>query len=327
MTQPILEHDSVAFQAARNAENQLWADFHLKPKTRWFKIAPDDLRVRVLEFGHGDPVLVVPGNTGDPYALAPLLPQLVGYHVFVMARPGGGLSDGFDHEQVDVHNFAVDLFSQIMDKLDLKSAPIIAHSIGAHWATWFALAYPDRVQQLILLGNPGRMLMTKTPTLLKMAMMPGLGKWFMKRQIPKSAKRAWGPLHRMGTDPAAVSALPQSFADCVYAFDHLPNYQLATLSLLRTMNQEKYHNALKESQLRELSVPMTLIWGTNDTFANPELGQEIAAVVQHGELLTVNGAGHEPWIDDPKKVGTIVRLRLKENHLRAAVSQTSANEW
>ncbi|EPC73628.1 alpha/beta hydrolase, partial [Lacticaseibacillus paracasei subsp. paracasei Lpp41] len=100
MTQPILEHDSVAFQAARNAENQLWADFHLKPKTRWFKIAPDDLRVRVLEFGHGDPVLVVPGNTGDPYALAPLLPQLVGYHVFVMARPGGGLSDGFDHEQV-----------------------------------------------------------------------------------------------------------------------------------------------------------------------------------------------------------------------------------
>lgn len=92
--------------------------------------------------------------------------------------------------------------------------------------------------------------MTKTPTLLKMAMMPGLGKWFMKRQIPKSAKRAWGPLHRMGTDPAAVSALPQSFADCVYAFDHLPNYQLATLSLLRTMNQEKYHNALKESQLR-----------------------------------------------------------------------------
>ncbi|EPC97756.1 alpha/beta hydrolase, partial [Lacticaseibacillus paracasei subsp. paracasei Lpp227] len=162
MTQPILEHDSVAFQAARNAENQLWADFHLKPKTRWFKIAPDDLRVRVLEFGHGDPVLVVPGNTGDPYALAPLLPQLVGYHVFVMARPGGGLSDGFDHEQVDVHNFAVDLFSQVMDKLDLKSAPIIAHSMGAHWATWFALAYPDRVQQLILLGNPGRMLMTKT---------------------------------------------------------------------------------------------------------------------------------------------------------------------
>ncbi|OLS10876.1 alpha/beta hydrolase [Lacticaseibacillus casei] len=321
MTQPILEHDSVAFQAARNAENQLWADFNLKPKARWFKLPPDELRVRVLEFGHGDPVLIVPGNTGDPYPFAPLLPQLAGYHLFVLARPGGGLSDGFDHEQVDVHQFAVDLIGQIMDKLDLKSAPIIAHSMGAHWATWFALAHPERVDQLILLGNPGRMLMTKTPGMLKMAMMPGLGQWFMKRQIPKSAKRAWGPLHRMGTDPVAVSKLPQSFAACVYAFDHLPNYAVSTLSLLRSMNSEKNHNGLGEDQLRHLSVPTTLIWGTNDALARPELGQEIAAVVQHGELVTINGAGHEPWIDDPEKVGTIIRLKLKDSRLRAELSR------
>lgn len=321
MTQPILEHDSVAFQAARNAENQLWADFNLKPKARWFKLPPDNLRVRVLEFGHGDPVLIIPGNTGDPYPFAPLLPQLAGYHLFVLARPGGGLSDGFDHEQVDVHQFAVDLIGQIMDKLDLKSAPIIAHSMGAHWATWFALAHPERVDQLILLGNPERMLMTKTPGILKMAMMPGLGQWFMKRQIPKSAKRAWGPLHRMGTDPVAVSKLPQSFAACVYAFDHLPNYTVSTLSLLRSMNSEKKHNGLGEDQLRHLSVPTTLIWGTNDALAKPELGQEIAAVVQRGELVTINGAGHEPWIDEPEKVGTIIRLKLKDSRLRAALGR------
>ncbi|SSA28673.1 alpha/beta fold hydrolase [Lacticaseibacillus rhamnosus] len=326
MTQPILEHDSVAFQAARNAENQLWLDFHLKPKTRWLKIAPTEsaeanLRVRVLEFGHGDPVLMIPGNTGDPYELAPLLPQLAGYHLFVLALPGSGLSDGFDYEQVKVHDFAVELIGQVMDQLDLKTVPIIAHSLAAHWATWFALPYPERVDQLILLGKPGRMLMTSTPAPLKPALNPVLSRWFMKRQIPKSAKRAWGPLHRMGTDPAAVSALPQSFADCVHAFTHLPHYQLTSLSLLRSMYRSKESNVLPERYLRQLTVPMSLIWGTNDPFANPELGQEIAAVVQHGELTTINGAGHEPWIDDPEKVGTIVRLKLKDSELRAAVSR------
>jgi pimeloyl-ACP methyl ester carboxylesterase len=57
-------------------------------------------------------VLVVPGNTGDGFPFAPLLPHrdLVRYTV-----------------------------STVLDSLGIDRVPIVAHSMGGHWSQPFAM--------------------------------------------------------------------------------------------------------------------------------------------------------------------------------------------
>jgi hypothetical protein len=46
------------------------------------------IRVRISETGEGDPVVIVPGNTGDGFPFIPLLPHLRGRRVITINRPG-----------------------------------------------------------------------------------------------------------------------------------------------------------------------------------------------------------------------------------------------
>lgn len=88
------------------------------------------IRVRVTETGEGDPVVIVPGNTGDGFPFIALLPYLLGRRVITINRPGGGLSEGMAHTRVDFHDFAVETLTTVFDALGLVRAPIIAHSMG-----------------------------------------------------------------------------------------------------------------------------------------------------------------------------------------------------
>ncbi len=58
------------------------------------------MNLRVTEIGSGEPLVIVPGNTGDVFPLIPLLAELkVG--VSSPSTAGGGASDGMDHRGVD----------------------------------------------------------------------------------------------------------------------------------------------------------------------------------------------------------------------------------
>ncbi|GAA2848537.1 alpha/beta fold hydrolase [Pediococcus damnosus] len=309
MTQPILDHESKVFNQAGAAETNLLKDYGLTGESHWLTF--QGLQVRVLTVGEGKPVLIVPGNTGDPYPWIPLLDKLPGYKFYIMARPGGGLSDGFDHNQVDVHDFAIKLFTSVLDQLNLKRVPILSHSMGAHWSTWYALAHPERVTQVITTGNPGRILMEKTPGFLKAMALPGVSKVAGKIVVPKDADHALRNQKVMGTDPDAVARLPHSFAEATFAFDQLPSYSLSTISLLQAMNDPKKHNGITAEQLATMKVPMTLLWGSNDTFEKPALGEKIAQASPQGKLHEIQGAGHMPWIDRPEKVAGIILKQLE----------------
>jgi len=137
---------------AQAAENALYDFYGISHSTRHITLARHGIRVRITETGEGDPVVIVPGNTGDGFPFIPLLPNLPGRRIITINRPGGGLSEGMDHRRVDFHDFAVETLTTVFDALELDRAPIIAHSMGGHWSQWFAIARPERVTALALLG-------------------------------------------------------------------------------------------------------------------------------------------------------------------------------
>ncbi|OFI48555.1 hypothetical protein BG261_06565 [Floricoccus tropicus] len=307
--QPKLNHDSEKFKNAQMAELALLKAYNLKEIDHWFTLK-DGLRIRVSEIGEGKPVFVVPGNTGDMFPFIPLLSELNGYKFFIFNRPGGGLSDGMNHEKVNnIREFVVNIIDEVLDKLELDKVDFMAHSMGCHWSLWYAMSHPERIHSMNLIANPGRVMLEKIPLPLKAMTLPIIGNIAVKALVPKKRSQALNGLRRMGTSDTALKKMPQEFSECYYYFQNLPNYQMSTLSLLKTFNA-KAENAINGKELESISIPIQLIWGENDTFASIEQGEKIAKSFPIGQFKLIKDAGHMPWIDQPKAVAEAVKTFL-----------------
>jgi pimeloyl-ACP methyl ester carboxylesterase len=70
-------------------------------------------------------------------------------------RPGHGISYRVDYGEVS--NFRADaaaFVGRTLDLLGLERATLVANSMGAFFAIVFALAHPERVARLVLVGAP-----------------------------------------------------------------------------------------------------------------------------------------------------------------------------
>ena len=103
--------------AAKAAEKQLYDFYGISYTIRQIMLPRYGITVRITATGEGDPVVIVPGNTGDGFPFAALLPHLPGRRIFILNRPGGGLSEGMDHTTVNFHDFAVETVTTVFDAL------------------------------------------------------------------------------------------------------------------------------------------------------------------------------------------------------------------
>jgi pimeloyl-ACP methyl ester carboxylesterase len=324
MTSPLplaLDADDPRVLAARTAERQLFDCYRLAPTTYDFILPGHAVRVRVNEFGSGDPVLIVPGNTGDGFPFAPLLAELRGRRVLLLNRPGGGLSEGMDHRAVDFHRFAMDTIDATLDHFGLGRVAIIGHSIGGHWSQWYAMDRPDRVSALALLGVPGNVLTTHPPFTLRLTSVPGLGAWLTDRIIPTSIEKSLNGLAFLGHSKETIATLPPAMAACYLAFPQLPHYTISAVSLMRKVNRlrgSRPEIRITAEQLARIQAPTTFLWGTHDPFGGIETGRHIASLVHTAEFHAIDGGGHLPWLDDPARCGRIIE-RFFADHGRTAI--------
>ena len=308
-----LNDDNPKVIAARHAEKQLFDYYGLQAKDSYIRLPEENIRVRVSEIGTGSPVLVVPGNTGDLFPLASLLAQLKGRRIIGFNRPGGGLSEGMDHTTVNIRKFAVQSIATVLDALGLEKVDIVAHSMGAHWSLWFAMDYPERVNTITLLGNPGNVMQGKPPLLLRLISKPPLNKILFMFLISTDRKKALNSLKFMGHGSQAIASLPNAFGDCYYHFRLLPHYQLSATSLLVNVAPK-----IDAQQLGTVKQPVLFLLGTKDTFASVETGKSIAMALPNCQFNVIDGAGHLPWLENPSACGSLITIFLNQRiNLRA----------
>ncbi|KRL79688.1 alpha beta hydrolase [Secundilactobacillus paracollinoides DSM 15502 = JCM 11969] len=309
--QPLLDHNSPEFKTAKQAETALFNVYNLTGTDTYYQLPDSDMRVRVTEIGSGTPIFIVPGNTGDGFPFSSLIGHMGNHHFYLFNRPGGGLSDGIDLTKLpDIRQFVVDTIDTVLNDLHLDRVPIMAHSMGCHWALWYALAHPERVSKLILIGNPGRVMLGKTPAPLKVLTLPGLDKIVSKRLIPKNQDQAFNGLKLMGTNKETLATLPNELREAYLRFEHLPNYSVSTLSLLKTLTvNPKYE--IKAADLAQIQCPTLMLWGENDTFASVDKGREIGNALPDNRFHLVKDAGHMPWLDRPEECAGQVELFLQ----------------
>jgi 2-hydroxy-6-oxonona-2,4-dienedioate hydrolase len=296
-----LSDDDPKVMAAREAEQQLFDYYGLQAKDYYIVLPDQGIRVRVSEIGSGDPVEIVPGNTGDVFPLASLLAEFKGKRIIAINRPGGGLSEGMDHTTVNIREFAVQTISTVLDEFKLQNVDVVAHSMGAHWSLWLAMDKPAYVHSLTLLGNPGNVMKGRPPLLVRLISKPPFSKWIFKLLAPSDKSKALKMLGAIGHSKETLNNQPDALADCYYYFRFLPHYLISLTSLL-----ENTAPKIDEQQLKTVLQPVLFLLGTKDTFASVETGRQIAAAIPNCEFHAIPGAGHLPWMENPATCGGLI---------------------
>lgn len=303
-----IDHDDPQSLAALDAEKHLFAHYGLDYQVHFVEMNDPNLRVRVLEVGTGQPLLMVPGGAGGAWIFAALMAELKGWRMIALNRPGGGLSDGVDHRQVDVRHLAVNTLRSVADAFGLDRVPIICNSMGGLWSFWFALAHPERVSQMVQLGCPALILDTSAPFFMRLLGVPGVNRLIAPVMQPKSSDKALDGLRTQGSSQEDIDHMAEVLAEAAYRFFNLPTYLETWKTLIAAVATLTGGNAkyqLRAEQLQRVQQPVKFLWGENDPFGDLDVARQAAHSIPNARLIEMQ-TGHLPFMERPQECVPVI---------------------
>jgi pimeloyl-ACP methyl ester carboxylesterase len=261
--------------------------------------------VHVIEAGEGPPVVLLHGSSTSSLSHLPLLERLEGVRAINVDRPGFGLSEPVQVARKRFRDAAIRFVDEVMDELNLETSALAGGSMGGTWALWYALARPERVRRLVLLGSAPLLPGTRVPAPLRVMAAPVVGD-LLTRLVKPNAKMVVRLMSSMGEKdtivryPGLIEALVAAGSD--------PIASAANLAEIRAIiSPFGFRRALRvqPDELRRLAVPTLLVWGDHDPVGAVEAAQATAALIPNAQLELVP-AGHVPWLGNPERVAELL---------------------
>jgi pimeloyl-ACP methyl ester carboxylesterase len=239
-------------------------------------------KINYLEAGSGPPVILLHGLGGDLSNWAFTVPALATrIHVYVPDQIGFGMSDKpLINYRVST---LVDFLNAFCQKLGIDKPTVVGNSLGGWTAMAYALAYPDRIDKLVLVDAAGY-----------------------------SAKRMNEPaLTRdllMRLNPGSVTALKE-LMNGITANKQMVNDQMATQLFEAKMRKNDGYTVnqfiesilrgedLLDGKLGSIKAPTFVIWGRQDTLTSLAMGQAFARDIPGAQMIVLDGCGHVPQIE------------------------------
>ena len=267
-------------------------------------------QVHLLEQGAGPPVVLLHG-TGNPAGfLLPMLQELHGVRAIAPDRPGIGLSDPVDLPHDRYRERAVAWLDRLLDTLELDTTTLLGHSGGGVWALWYALAHPDRVGRLVLLGVP-TLPKTRCPLPVRVIGTPGLGR-LVSRLAPPSPTAVLrlassvGEKETLARYPDLVDLLVAAGRDPVTDRAAMAEFHaLISPFALVSRSGWRRRSRVRPDELRHLPMPTLLIWGERDPVGTIPVARAVTELIP-GARLEVLPTGHGPWLGQPTRTAATV---------------------
>lgn len=188
-------------------------------------------------------------------------------------------------------------------------------------AAMYALAHPDRVTRIIQLGPAPMRDGTKYPE--------HLTNGFADMAVDPEAMKKWQAQRADGTSEKQ----PKEFCDLQWntIFNHLlignaryvsrvknpcdmPNEWPANFERhIKTHWETVKKASLSDAEVKKIAVPVLVIHGTKDRNAAYGAGREWALTLPDARLVTIPGAAHQMWSDDPPAVFAAIRQFLRND--------------
>ncbi|HEU4735633.1 MAG TPA: alpha/beta hydrolase [Solirubrobacterales bacterium] len=245
--------------------------------------------------GEGIPTVYCHGNPTHGEDWLPFLER--GGPAIAIDMPGWGRSDRPDPARFDYSMFGLAAFlERCLGELGVGRRKLVVHDWGCVGLIG-AQRRPDLVERLVVMNA--------------VPLLPGY-RWHWVAQIWR--RRGLGELANATATKSSMGlimrqlsgdrrAMPPQFLEMIWRHrDQGTN--AATLALYRHADPDRL--ALAGRDLKRLSCPSLVIWGANDPFLRPSFGEAYANALPSSRLEIVPGAGHWPWIDDARVVGTVL---------------------
>jgi pimeloyl-ACP methyl ester carboxylesterase len=231
------------------------------------------------------------------------------FSLYVVDRPGHGLSDPIDYRVVDYRNNAVEFLESFMDAIGLKRARFMGNSMGGYFSLCFAFDKPERVEKLLLIGAPAGINLW-VPPILRVLGTRGINRLLMKT-IARPSISAMKNIHKQIL-VFDIDIVSEDYLEHCYYNQLLPGSQTAFRSLLeKVLTIRGWRKQLYlGDQLNKLQVPVGFIWGNRDAFESPATGIQKARAIKNHSFEVVENAGHCPWIDQPEQCTFLITKML-----------------
>ena len=150
----------LTIESFKSAEEKLFRETGTQTRSRTIQIhdpAANVAHVRVLETGPegARPLVMIHGGNSVAAGWEPLLSLLKDdFHIYAPDRPGCGLTDKLDYRGIPFCEHALAFIGGVLDGLNLPKVTLVGNSMGGYWSLLYALAHPERVERLVLIGEP-----------------------------------------------------------------------------------------------------------------------------------------------------------------------------
>jgi 4,5:9,10-diseco-3-hydroxy-5,9,17-trioxoandrosta-1(10),2-diene-4-oate hydrolase len=293
-------------------ERRLWQHYGLKPEEQFLDLDAPAARLRALEVGSGEPVLLVHGTVG-PGAWPSLIRELPGFRSIVLERPGWGLSSAIDFSRQEYKTLVADVLRGALDALGLERAHVVGGSIGNVWALRLAEQHPSRVGRVVLLGGGPIVSAAGVPGIIRLLASPAGA---LMVRLPDKAARVRSILRQSGHGASLDDGrIPDQFVDWRTALgretDSMRHEREMVCAIVRG---KSYRPGLtfEDGELAAIGRPTLHVYGTADPVGSADLWGRVAGRLPQGRLSIVARAGHMPWFDESTRVGREVGDFLAE---------------
>lgn len=244
--------------------------------------------------GEGTPTVYCHGNPTHSEDWLPFMRR--GGPSVAIDMPGWGRSDRPDPARFDYSMYGLSAFlERCLDELGVARRKLVVHDWGS-LALIGAQRRPDLVEKLVVVDV--------------VPLLPGY-RWHWIAQIWR--RRPLGELANATTTRFGIEQLLRQaqsdrgsmspeFIEMVWRhWDK--GTQAAVLALYRHADPDRLAAAGKD--LAKLTCPALVLWGEHEPYLPVRFAEEFARILPDAELELVPGAGHWPWIDDPRVIDRI----------------------
>lgn len=280
-----------------------------------FVTAADGTRLAVHRRGSGSPTLLcVPGGPGRASAYLGSLGDLdATYTLQLLDNRGTGRSElPADRSSLAFDRLADDV-EAVRVALGLDAPVVLAHSAGCLVAMAWAAAHPAAASALVLVTPPGRRTGDDMADVAAIQASRSGEPWYAdaaeavellaSTDLPNGARReleqvarpfAYGHWDAAAQEHAGSTESQMSLRAWA-GFDPGPGYDYAPLL----------------AALAAVTAPALVVVGDRDGLTGAVIGERVASRFANARRVTISGAGHYPWVDEPAAFAMAIRAFLQ----------------
>jgi len=185
------------------------------------------------------------------------------------------------------------LVAAALDRLDVRRADVVGHSMGGSVATALVEQRPALVESIVILDSPSKSGDAELPFTARLGFVPVLGQ----------------AINRVVPDGMIRDGLESAFAK---GFDVPDRFVEDFRDMTYTSYDDSHRGSddySKESGLAErladLSVPLLVVFGSEDDLVDPESAQGYRSV-PGARVVVLDGVGHSPHVERPAATARLI---------------------